>query len=93
MKDYKKTYKEDTKKPAAAEKAPPKKAPAKKAPAKKAPAKKAPAKKATNSKKKNLTKVQTFRLAQNQKTWSWNGNRMGKVADYAISKRERVVKK
>ena len=83
MKDYKKTYKEDTKKPAVAEKAPPKKA----------PAKKAPAKKATNSKKKNLTKVQTFRLAQNQKTWSWKGNGMGKVADYAISKRERVVKK
>jgi len=90
MNDYKKTYQKDLKKPAAAEKAP-----AKKSPAKKSPAKKSPAKKAISSKKKNLTKVQTLRKARRKKqdTWSWNGKRMGKVANYVIKKGKRVAKK
>ena len=89
MNHYKKTYQKDPKKPAAAEKSP-----AKKSPAKKSPAKKAPAKKAINSKKKNLTKVQTLRIAKRKKqdTWSWNGKRMGKVANYVITERKRVAK-
>lgn len=60
-----------------------------------AAAEKAPAKKAINSKKKNLTKVQTLRIARRKKqtTWSWNGNRMGKVADYVITKGKRVAKR
>ena len=68
----------------------------KSAPKKKAAAaEKAPAKKASNSKKKKLTKVQTLRIARRKKqtTWSWNGNRMGKVADYVIKKGKRVAKR
>ena len=52
-------------------------------------------KKSTNTKVRKLTKVQTWRNAKNrpQKTWSWEGVRMGKISDYKYSAKTRRLSK